>query len=267
MTRQTIKDTTPAKRITILPYSILLVVAFFCFVVFLVPVQRVWEQVKTPQMDIQPSGLQGTLWQGNADWVEWQDTAVQAVDWSFHPWALLRGVWEYQVNLNFDGALVTGYIGASLFGNLQGHDLGTKALLQDLNLINNNAQLALPAAVQGELQIQLDEVVLENQWISVLQGTAQLHDFGLEGLATLGDWQGRIYNDTKGNILLKFSPTESQLLGDGVFMLARDKKWTLTLKIKPAPTAIESDIAVLLSLLGTTDDQGYYVITQRGRLR
>ena len=258
---------TPGKRITFWPYSVLLIVAFIVFVLFLVPVQRVWEQVKTPQMEVQLSGLQGTLWQGRADWAEWRTTAVQTVDWSFHPWALLRGVWEYQVNFSMEGAPVTGYLGASIFGNLNGHDLHTQVRLEELKSLSHNAQITLPAAMQGELQVQLDEIVIEQQWPSVLQGTVQLRELGLVGVATLGDWQGRLYNDANQQVIMQFAPTGDLLKGEGTVVLTQDKQWTLTLKIKSTPEAVESEIAVLLSLLGTPDDQGFYVITQRGRLR
>ena len=258
---------TPSKRITFWPYSILLVVAFIVFVLCLVPVQRVWEQVKTPQMEVQLSGLQGTLWKGSADWAEWRTTAVQAVEWSFHPWALLRGVWEYQVNFSLEGAPITGYLGVSVFGNLNGHDLHTEVRLEALKPLNNNTQIALPAAMQGELQVQIDELVIEQQWPSVLQGTVQLRDLGLVGVAELGDWQGRLYNDASQNLMMQFEPTDDLLLGEGTLMLSQNTQWALALKIKPAPSAETSDIAVLLSLLGAPDDQGFYGITQRGRLR
>ncbi len=264
--RQTAHHLNPVKPVTFLPYIFLLIVAFVVFVLFLVPVQRVWEQVKTPQMEVQLSGLQGTLWQGSADWIEWRETAVQTVDWSFNPWALLRGVWEYQVDLSIEGAPVTGYVGASVMGNLKGRDLHTQARLQELKSLNNNAQLPLPAPMQGELQIQLDELVVEQQWPSVLQGRLQLHDFSLVGFAKLGDWQGRVYNDASQNLIMQFSPTGDLLLGEGTVVLSHDKQWTLTLKVKPAPAAVDSEISVLLSLLGAPDEQGFYNITQRGSL-
>lgn len=255
------------QRARLLPYVILLVLAFMGFVVVLVPVQVVWQQVKSPQIEIQPNGLKGTLWRGSADWVEWRDYAAQVVRWSFNPWGLLRGLWEYQVDLTVDGAPITGYLGLTPTGEVQARTVQAKVLLQDLKYINQNPQLQLPSPVQGELQVELDELVLHGQWPAVLRGDLLLTGVELVGLTQLGDWKGQLANTAVDQMTLQFAPVGNLLVGEGVWVLNQNGQWNLTLKIKPHAAQLNSDIATLLGLLGSPDSQGYYVIKQRGRLR
>ncbi len=253
-----------AARARIWPYVLVLCLAFIGFVVALVPVRSVWEQISTPQMEMQPSGLRGTLWQGSADWVEWQTHAVQAVRWSFHPWGLLRGVWEYQVALQYEGAAVTGFAGISLSGAMQGRDLQAQALLQDMHALMNQSAMYLPAVVQGDLQVDLTELAIADTWPVALQGQIVLNSLGLAGLAELGDWQGQLSQTDDQSVMLQFAPAADDLLqGEGQWILSPDQTWKLTLKIRPVRA--DSEISVLADLVGTADQQGYLAITQQGK--
>jgi general secretion pathway protein N len=254
---------TPPARARLWPYILILCLAFMSFVVALVPVGMLWEQFRTPQMEVQPSGLQGTVWQGSADWIEWQGQSVQAVRWSFHPWGLLRGVWEYQVALQYEGALVTGLAGVSVFGEIRGRELHAQALLQDMSALLNHSSMYLPAAVQGDLQLEVAELVIPDVWPSALRGQVRLNSLGLVGVAELGDWQGQLSQTDNRDIRLQFAPSGDLLQGEGQLLLMPNQTWQVTLKFRPVQA--DSDIGIVAGLLGTADDQGYITINQQGR--
>ena len=253
--------TSPA-RARVWPYVLIFCLAFTGFMVALVPVNIVWERFGTPQMAVQPNGLQGTLWQGSADWIEWQTQSIQAVRWSFQPWGLLRGVWEYQVALQYEGVPVSGLVGTSLSGDIQGRDLQAQVLSQDMSALAYYA--AIPATIQGDLQVDITKLVISGEWPDVLQGQLTLNSLELVGLAELGDWQGQLSQADNQHIRLQFAPvSDDRLQGEGLLTLTPDKAWELTLKIRPAQA--ESEIGALVDLLGTVDHQGYITLAQQGR--
>lgn len=247
-------------RARIWPYVLILCLAFITFVLALVPVSLVWERIRTPQMELQSNGLQGTLWQGRADWVEWQAHSVQAVRWSFHPWGLLRGIWEYQVELQYEGAPVTGLIGLGPDGKIRGRDLQTQVLLQNMQALTD--QMDIPAALQGDLQIEITRLIMSDKWPDALQGRLALNSLGIVGLAELGDWQGQLSQADNRHIRLQFAPASDDLLqGTGELILTPTKTWNLTLKIRPMQA--EGESGALIGLLDA-DSQGYIKLTQRG---
>ncbi|MEM6406158.1 MAG: type II secretion system protein N [Pseudomonadota bacterium] len=233
-----IQQLTPPARARIWPYIVILCLAFAGFVLALMPARMVWQQFSTPQTEVQMRGLQGTLWQGSADWIEWQTHSVQAVRWSFYPWALLRGVWEYQVALQFEGAPVTGFVGRSFFGQIRARDLQSQTLLQDMSYLTSHASVDLPAPVQGDLRVEIIELALSDEWPDALRGQFTLRSLGLAGLAELGDWQGQLARTDNQDIRLQFAPSGDLLQGEGQLTLTPDKIWNVMLKFKPVQAEV-----------------------------
>jgi general secretion pathway protein N len=245
-------------------YLSLLVLTYALFLLMLLPATYLLPSNPTNDT-FSANQVQGTIWQGRAERIKWRSLSATQVQWHFKPWALFRGVWEYQIHLRLDGAPVTGYVGKKLNGAWHLHDVTAKLALQKMSGVTEYLATFSPFSLRGDLTVELEDVLWADQWLQSIQGRLLLKDLQIDELSALGNWAGQISQEND-KLILTFNPRSRRIQGDGRWVLAADRRWNLIMRLKPGRQA-DDTLVTWFSLLGVPDAEGYYPIQQSGRLR
>lgn len=242
-------------------------IAIFVYLVFLfvyLPANWLVSIAPLPN-NVQLSGVDGTLWQGNADFIRIDQRQLEHVSWKLNPLALFIG----QVNIDFQlGSRATAVSGKGhisyAFSGLKADNLRFDA---PSSFIVAGSRLPFKTSVTGDASLMIEKLEQGTPWCEQLAGKLFLNSIGVTnqfGAYPLGDITlGLSCRD--GQVLLNTDEQSNQLGLSGTITLAENNLVKVSAKIKPTDTQPE-DLRKALGFLGKQDSQGYYPINYQGRI-
>lgn len=234
--------------------------AFALFLLARAPASLLAERLPPGLIALQ--GLQGTVWNGQAQQVITQGLVLGRTEWRWAPVGLLRARFGYRFITRLNGHAISGQLSSGLDGSLR------------LNQVEGTVPLVALAALMptgfftGLIDLEMREVHLENYWPTRID--ADIKVSRLSALTTnpptlLGDFQLVFEDQSSFPIQARVEGLDGPLNAEGELTLGADRRFGLNLRLMPAPGASES-ISNMLRFVGPPDAQGRHVLRHSGRL-
>jgi general secretion pathway protein N len=118
------------------------------------------------------TSLSGSVWSGRADGLAWRGAPLGDAHWRVSAAPLLLGRISGDVNLvRTDGSATSGVVG-TLGGELRFDAMHVDLPVEALGAL----PIGLPKGWRGRVAAEVDELVLQDGWPTVLRGTLVMHD-------------------------------------------------------------------------------------------
>ncbi|MBW3165996.1 type II secretion system protein N [Ferrimonas balearica] len=244
----------------VVKYTLLGVVLYLLFLVINVPAALVWQFAPVPN-GIKASGLNGTLWQGQAEQLTVAGRQLEQVSWELHPSQLLTG----QAGLSFrlDGGVARGQ-GSVSYG-LSGLAVDNLRLSAPLPWLLGNTRLPFRTKVGGNATLSLNDSAQGTPWCDRLSGRVLVDGLDVNnqfGQYPLGNLAGTLSCD-QGNLKLVMDEAENTIGVQGEALLLADNQIKVAAQIKPTDSQ-PSDLRQALTFLGKPNADGAYPINYNG---
>lgn len=246
-------------------YGILIVGAFICSLVAHLPARVILDNVPLNR-DLSIRGVDGTLWQGVAKGVSWQDYDLGEVQWQWEPLELFAG--KAQINLrigrnsglNVEGR---GAVGYSLSGPYAENVLVSVPAAQIVQRIS----LPAPVSATGQVELMVRNYQYDTPLCKALDGNL-VWDSSAIG-SPLGSLElGQIFADLEcieGSIGVKGQQENNQVAGGLDATINPDATYAIDAWFRPGDE-FPSGLGKQLSWLGNPDSQGRYAFVYSGKL-
>ncbi len=246
-------------------YGLVFLLVFLTSLVVYLPAQVVVRQFPLPPQ-LQLAGVQGSLWQGSAEQVTWQNRNFGDVSWDLHSLALLQAKIEAAVRfgrgsaLNLRGKGVVGYGISGLYAR----DL-VVSLPAEMAL--SQVKIPLPVSAQGQFELSVKDYSYQAPYCLSAQGTlawssAEITSpFGSVGL----DQAIADINCAESSVTLKGNQNSNQASSEFTITLSPNNSYQAEGWFKPGDEFPEK-LSSQLKWLPKPDNQGRYSFKQQGRL-
>ena len=210
--------------------------------------------------DLKLSGINGSIWRGNAA----QGTAggiyLADVNWSFRPIGLLGGKLEFATSSKLASGFLDANVAVGIGGSLTLSDVAGALALDTL------AGVIPLSGIEGDVSVQFEELVVENGMPVEATGTLNIANLVSRYLSPtrLGDYKAEFQTQDDG-ILGSIKSIRGVLELAGTIKLSRDRTYQLTGKVA-ATSAAPINIAQQLRLLGSPDAEGMRDFRIEGQL-
>jgi len=216
---------------------------------------------------LQLSGLNGTLWQGSAKTVRWNNRNFGQLNWDFQPASLFSGKAQFAVRFGRDSDLNLsgkGIVGAD-FSGLYAENVFASV---PVSSVQSQVQIPVPVTATGQLELSVSEYRFAQPWCESATGSLVWNASEVQSpLGTLSP--GTIIADIscKDSVLSASSAHDHpQLSGAFTATLDSSRQYKMDAWFKPNsefPQAMTSQ----LKWLGNPDSQGRYPFLFSGGLR
>ncbi len=222
-----------------------------------------WLAPKEPPPLIQPSGLSGSLFKGQAELLRYlQRPVLSGLSWELEAMSLLTGRLAYRLLARDPQLPLAGRVAIGLGG----------AHIDDFKMAGGIRALAAIAGqpfvpVNGQAALDLRRLRLEQGWPRDAEGSLQV-----VGLAwtlardpvALGDFEASFTREQDDLVsLIRTLSGPLDLNGDA--RLKADRSYELHLQLRPKPDAPPM-VQNLVRSIGTADAQGYFHIRRQGQM-
>lgn len=240
-------------------------VVFIASAIAHLPANWAWQQVPKVQ-GLSLSGIQGTLWQGSAKTVMWQNQSLGQIQWDMKLGSLFTGKLAFDVrfgrgsDMQLQGSGIVGYSTSGPFA---------EKLLVSVPAANamQYAKLPVPLTLTGNIELTVRDYVYAAPYCKTLNATLAW----AQGNAStpMGNINpGPVFADLscqEGTILAKASQSSDDVSSDWKANLAKNNGYSLSGWFKPGTTFPEQ-LSQQLKWLGDPDSKGQYKINYSGRL-
>lgn len=226
------------------------------------PASIAWQWFGSRLPAVSAYGLQGSVWQGQAQRLELAGRSIVGVGWDLRGWPLLLGQAGASWHISGPEVKGQGKIAVALYRQ--------QRVLDDVELSLPLSQLArwiqLPfGRLQGGLELKLDHLEAEaGQWQRA-EGQIEVHNAALAGQTPLA--LGTIHitvTTTARGIEAALRDTGGPLMLDGVFTMSPEGNYRFSGKLAARPQA--SDVLrQTLSLLGQPGPDGRIQVSDVGQ--
>lgn len=210
--------------------------------------------------ELKLSGINGSIWRGNAA----QGTAggiyLADINWSFRPLGLLSGKLEYASTSKLASGFFDANIAIGIGGSLTLSDVAGALALDTL------AGVLPLTGIEGDISVQFEELIVENGVPVEATGTLNIANLVSRYLSPirLGDYKA-VFHTQEDGILGSVESIRGVLELAGTIKLSRDRTYKFTGKVA-ATSAAPINIAQQLQLLGSPDAQGMRDFRIEGQL-
>lgn len=243
-------------------WSLLGLLAYVIFLLIKLPANQLISRITLPpQMSI--SGVDGTIWDGNASSVIFNNIEVENVHWDTSFWRLLTG----QLVLDLDAGNARSSDQVSFDGNIAVSLFNTKHIQADnfvLYLPANMviAQINLPVSVDaaGRFKVEIEQLDYPGQCES-LAGKGQWINAGMEGLGeplSLGNFDADLSCIETDTLISVKEPNSFGLSAQT--RVTQDLQFSVDGKFKP-DESLPKQVKDAALFFGQPDPQGYYKIS------
>ena len=237
------------------------IIAFLVFLVAMVPANVLLRWLP-PEVAV--TGLDGTIWSGNATSLSLRGRALGAVRWSCRPWPLLMLKWSCRVELQPAG----GSVSASLSGDFDGEQIEARDLTGHLP-ITILERIVTPSGWTGQLDFDVAKARIAGGLPQDAEGKIVVRGLKAPGPggALLGDFELTIGEGAVGTGTLTGRLTDlgGPLRVRGSVELKRDRSYFVSGEVAPGPGAGPA-IFDTLGFLGPPDQAGRRPFTVEGTL-
>jgi general secretion pathway protein N len=217
-----------------------------------------WTLGARTDLPVRVHGIRGQLFAGSAAQLSYGNRPIASdLHWKLRPASLLLGRAAFHVRsggapLLFDGVLASGLGGTRVSGLKASGELRALAALAGQSFI----------PVNGQAGIDLDHLLLKDQWPHAAEGRIQLLSlsWALGQPVVLGDFEAQLRSED-GNIIAAVTTLSGvvDVLGDA--RLNTDRSYAVDLRLRPRTDAPPMLINMLQSL-GPADSEGYHRLRQ-----
>jgi general secretion pathway protein N len=244
-------------------YVIVGCLAYLSTLITSVPIQHVAYQLTSSGLPLVIGQINGTIWQGEAARVSYQNIPLGPVSWRFVPLGLLQGQIEYAVELNDSDHTLGGYVARDLLSD--GFSLSEiKGQLPADSLLKLSNQTDLNA--NGQLDVELQKLRISDRRITTVEGEIRWLDAGIERpfRAVLGNLQFNLSGDELA-IKSEIKELDGPLQVNGELTLMPDGSYQLQGKVTPNDAA-DPGLISLLQSIGRPANDGSIQIDYSGRM-
>ncbi|MAD76521.1 MAG: general secretion pathway protein GspN [Rheinheimera sp.] len=233
--------------------------AYLVFMLYLLPAAWVLHWVGLPpNVNIGP--VQGTVWQGSATLVQYQNLQFQQLRWRFNGWSLFTLAPQVTLTAGSIGERDQPYAKASLAYSFSGLKMQQALLRIPVSQLLPLLELPLPVAATGELMVEVQDFQQGKPWCNSLAGNASWLDARLQ--PPTGTWLelNSIVADLRceqGSPVLITDGENS--LGLAVTAGVENSRLTVNGSLKPDPS-LPSEVHQAMQFVGRPDAQGRYTI-------
>lgn len=244
------------------PWLVFGVCAYLIFALALVPasIAAKWFVSDT----IRLTGVQGTVWSGEAIRGSLAGVELENIHWEFMPLDLLAG----RITGKFDLVLAGGFVNTEVSATFGG------LMLQKLNAITNLRILkdfAPIGATQGMVFAQVDRLVIEKNWPIEVVGDFRLMDvtvapFAPSALGPIPIGSFRLTFSKNSNLRGQIEQLEGPLEVNGMVQLSPNRAYELQALVKALPQASQQLIEGLELMTGEPNGLGFRAFSLTGSL-
>lgn len=238
--------------------------AFLVGIVVFFPARVAANWLESTVANLSLGGVSGTLLDGTARYAAGPGAAIEDLQWTIHPSALLTG--RVTADIRFDSDLdgFSGTLSRTLWGTTRVSDLQGTASLGWLAELGGYAFLP----VSADLGVTIDTLVLDDTLtLSALEGRVQLSNARWQLMRPplrLGSYAATV-DQTDNGLRLAVTESEGALAIKGSAQLDANKRFQLEAHLR-ARAGADERLENLLDQLGEADAQGWYHVRQHGRL-
>ncbi|MEZ9549713.1 type II secretion system protein N [Vibrio breoganii] len=249
----------------IFAYGFLLLAVFLCSVIVHLPAKFAIEQL--PRINgLSISGISGTLWQGRAKSVSWQQYGFGEVNWDLQAWKLIQG--KAELNIRFGrnselGLTGRGTVGYGFSGPYANNLMASIPADQALKYVN----IPAPVTADGQFELIVKDYKYASPWCET--GEANLVWNQSVVSSPLGNLDlGTIISDiscTDSQLAAKGNQETAQVSGAFTASLQPNMTYDLDAWFKPGaefPQRLDEQ----LKWLGEPNGQGQYPFVYSGKL-
>lgn len=210
--------------------------------------------------ELKLSGINGSIWRGNAAQGTAGGVYLADINWSFRPLGLLSGKLEYASTSKLASGFFDANIAIGIGGSLTLSDVAGALALDTL------AGVLPLTGIEGDISVQFEELIVENGLPVEATGTLNIANLVSRYLSPirLGDYKA-VFHTQEDGILGSVESIRGVLELAGTIKLSRDRTYKFTGKVA-ATSAAPSNIAQQLQLLGSPDAQGMRDFRIEGQL-
>lgn len=210
--------------------------------------------------ELKLSGINGSIWRGNAAQGTAGGVYLADINWSFRPLGLLSGKLEYASTSKLASGFFDANIAIGIGGSLTLSNVAGALALDTL------AGVLPLTGIEGDISVQFEELIVENGVPVEATGTLNIANLVSRYLSPirLGDYKA-VFHTQEDGILGSVESIRGVLELAGTIKLSRDRTYKFTGKVA-ATSAAPINIAQQLQLLGSPDAQGMRDFRIEGQL-
>jgi len=206
------------------------------------------------------SGIQGTIWNGQAGEGNIAGLYLRNIDWGLRPLALFGG--KLGVEFEADGAsgFASGVAAIGLGGTTELSDLSASLSLQSLQGL-----IGMPG-LQGTVNLQFERLVLVDDLPVAADGNMQLANLRVPLIhrGSLGGYRADFFTQESG-VMASVEDTDGVVEIAGSVSLAADRTYQFLAQVAPKEST-PADLRRQMSFLGSPNDRGQYELRLEGQL-
>lgn len=220
---------------------------------------RVAYQWFAPQ-GIALSGIEGSIWSGQAREGEVGGVYLRNVNWRMHPLALFTGKLGYGLEADAASGFVDGDVAIGLGGKAELSDLTASLSLQALQ-----ETIGMPG-LSGMATIQFERLVFDNGIPIAADGTLQVADLRAPMIyrAAIGGFRADFFTQDTG-VMASVEDTDAILDLAGSLSLSADRTYQFLAQIAPKADTPDQ-LREQMRFLGSANDRGQYELRLEGQL-
>jgi general secretion pathway protein N len=213
--------------------------------------------------------VSGTVWHGQAMQITAQNIVIGPVEWTVHPWYMLRG--ELAGKLVIHNSTSSDNVAGSMWLSFR---IPGVLKIRDTNISADAEwafmQAAVPIAARGRVLVHIEELQARKDTLPKIVATLSWQNAGVSYPQdySLGSYEIKVQHQPENDpefIVADISDQNSPLHVNGQARLNAGGEYQLNIKLSADPDA-PADITRVLPLLGTAQDDGSVNVQRRGQL-
>jgi hypothetical protein len=238
---------------------------YLMFLLAELPAQHIlgWTLAENGKLPFSYAAINGNLRHGKITEIKYQGLDLYKVRWSFAPSGLLLGRISFDLKLRHAEHKVDMNLARSFGGTLYLKDIvGQLPASMVVQLAKFNQ-----VSVDGEVNLDLDHVVIESDQVTSAEGQLQwlnpalLRPFSLKE----GNLKADVATDDNENIVIKIKDLGGGTSVDGELSLSREGSYNLNGQIKPGAKS-DPGLSSALKAVAKNQPDGSYRISFSGNL-
>lgn len=242
--------------------ALLTLLVFLVSLVATIPAR--WAQQFLPDgTAVNLQSVDGTIWNGEAAELIWQNNPLGKLEWSVKPMTLLTGKLGLDFKLSDDALNADG---TALVYRDQVVVLKQTSANAEVNALPL-ARSKLPVELEGRVEVDMEKVVIKDNAVHAAEGIINWRNARITApiLLPMGEVTMEV-SGTKGNLKGELKSNKSAVDTRGTLELTNKGQLSSNIKLKPNAQTPE-DIKELLPALGKPQRDGTVTLTYRGRIR
>ena len=246
-------------------YIIIAVCSYLFFALDSTPAAKIISLAKNNfDLPAQFYGVQGSIWNGQAESIVAQDSRIDAVQWTINPAALLLAHISADIQGQIKQQDVAGHVSLNMSGNIHVEDLRTTL---SANEVQN--MLAMPfGELGGEFNLNIKSLYWTDEGLPEAIATIEWRNakLTLADTVDLGKVTLDIKPDEKDGLSININNITGMISINGKIQLSSNKQYNLQIDFKPSSNA-NTNIKQSLAMFAKRQSNGSYRFKQTGNLK